>query len=788
MANVPSTRAVPPERRAAPTSFPPETGRSRRALWTTFAVLGVILTGYLLAVLLRGEDAYSTWLDGWVICGIELVASALCLARGFGRQSGRPAALALGCSLLAWTLGDIITTAESIGGVTPPSPSVADLSYLAFYPLAYVAVIFFVRGEIRTLTISNWLDGIIAGLGAAAVCGAFVFDRIMQQSGSSSLVTVTNLAYPVGDLLLLGLVIGGCVVLPGRRRAPWVLLASGIAVNVLGDTSNLLHGSFGATRIGFVMNAVGWPTATVLMSMAVWLRRRPVNPLMTERTSDFALPNLAAAAALGILVAGCVHSVSRVAIALAAATLVMVGVRLLLSVREIQALSHERHRQAVTDDLTGLSNRRYLFRVLDSFFAEGDDSLSADRTLAFLFVDLNHFKEVNDSFGHPAGDELLRQVGARLSSSLRHSDLLVRIGGDEFAVVLIDGDAQYARQVAARVTASLAEPFQLEVVSASISASIGIAMAPTDSTYSAGLVWCADVAMYRAKLGHIPFATFERALDEDGDQMQLLEELQQAINDGHLVLHYQPQLNLRTGEILTVEALLRWAHPRLGLLPPDNFLPLAQEAGLMETITEWVLDEALSQCVRWQNSGRPLTVAINVSPSTLLSSGFVDMVADRLKCSELPAEYLVLELTESAVISDFDACRRVITELRSRGVLVSIDDFGAGVTSLAYLGNLAVSELKLDRAFLIGLTGPTGADRDREADLVRSTIELGHSMGLRIVAEGIEDKVTLALLADLGCDFAQGYFISRPKPASAFNPQLRTHDRRALDRGADAAL
>jgi diguanylate cyclase (GGDEF)-like protein len=737
----------------------------------SFGFLGLVLVAYLVSLLIRPGDHYWTWLDGWVVCGVEFAGSLLCIAKGIVRRPGRVATLALGIGLLAWAIGDTVLTAQSIGGATPPSPSLADAFYLAFYPLAYVAVVLFMRAEVKQLSPPKWLDGIIAGLGAAAVCGAFAFHGILKDSGSSPLGTVTNLAYPVGDLLLLSLVIGGCAVLPGRRRAPWILLASGITLNVVGDTANLLQHSFGATRTGFIVNAIAWPTATVLMSLGVWLRTRPSNPLTPPKATGFSLPILAASAALVILVVGSVHSVSRVAIGLSAATLLVVGIRLLLSVREIQTLSHERHRQAVTDDLTGLSNRRHLFRVLDSFFTESDDTLTPGRSLAFLFIDLNHFKEVNDSFGHPAGDELLRQVGARLSSSLRESDLLVRIGGDEFAVVLIDGDAAYAQAVAQRVTASLAEPFVLEVVSASISASIGIAMAPADATYGAGLVWCADVAMYRAKLGNIPFATFERALDEEGDQMRLLEELQAGIAQGHLVLHYQPQLTLRTGEILAVEALLRWAHPRLGLLPPDNFLPIAEEAGLMGSITEWVLDESAAQCTAWREAGRPLAVAVNVSPSTLLAPGFVEMVRSHLERHDLPAESLVLELTESGVIGDLDSARRVIAALQALGVLVSIDDFGAGVTSLAYLSSLAVSELKLDRAFLAGLLG---SDSERECDLVRSTIELGHAMGLRIVAEGIEDRATLELLSKLGCDVAQGYFISRPKPATelVFRPQF----------------
>jgi diguanylate cyclase (GGDEF)-like protein len=397
--------------------------------------------------------------------------------------------------------------------------------------------------------------------------------------------------------------------------------------------------------------------------------------------------------------------------------------------------------------------------------------------LAFLFVDLNHFKEINDSFGHPAGDELLKQLGARLAASLRNTDLLVRIGGDEFAVVLVDGDADYANEVAERLTASLCEPFRLDVVSATISASIGIAMAPADATDSAALVWCADAAMYRAKQGSTSFTSYEQNLDDERDQMRLLDEMRAALDKHHLVLHYQPQLDLRSGEILAVEALVRWNHPRLGLLPPDKFLPLAEEAGLMREVTKWVLEEAAVQCAAWRASGRPLIVAVNISPTNLLEPGFVQMVKDQLAGNDLPPDALVLEITETCAISEFETARRVIEELQNLGISVSIDDFGAGVTSLAYLSSLAVRELKLDRTFIQGLEG---IDNARELDLVRSTIELGHAMGLRIVAEGIEDSETLDLLNELGCDSAQGYVISRPKPASelAFRSKLGAANRR----------
>jgi diguanylate cyclase (GGDEF)-like protein len=496
--------------------------------------------------------------------------------------------------------------------------------------------------------------------------------------------------------------------------------------------------------------------------MSVWLRPRPSNPLTPQKPGTFLIPGLSAGCALVILFVGNLHAVSRIALDLATATLLLVGIRLVLSVREMRALSQERRHQSVTDDLTGLGNRRRLLTVLDAFFADYDATAAQPRFLAFLFIDLNHFKEINDTFGHPAGDMLLKQLGPRLSACLREADLLIRLGGDEFVVLLIDGDAEYAAAVAQRLTEGLAEPFVLDRMQAAISASIGIAFAPTDATDGAGLLWCADIAMYRAKLGSVPFAIYQPDLDKTGDRLLLLEELQTAIEQRQLVLHYQPQLDLRTGKIVAVESLLRWVHPRLGIVPPLEFLPFAEEAGLMQSITSLVLSDALAQCAAWRSAGNLLTVSVNISATNLLDPQFTDLVRGLLVSNAVPAEALVLEITETSVISDFDESQRVIQELWDLGVVVSIDDFGAGFTSLAHLSGLAVKELKLDRSFIAKLAA---ADGGRDLALVRATIDLGHALGLRIVAEGIEDKATLELLSDFGCDLGQGYLINIPKPA-----------------------
>jgi diguanylate cyclase (GGDEF)-like protein len=643
---------------------------------------------------------------------------------------------------------------------------------LTFYPLTYVALVLLLRREATSFSVSTWLDGAIAGLGAAAVCAAFAFHSVLLDAGGSTLSVATNLAYPIGDVLLLVMVVGGTAIMPGRTSVSWLMLAGGFAIVVAGDTSDLFSSSIGATHFGSLANAVGWPTYALLASMAVWLPKTPPEQLLERRPPGFVLPALASTAALVVLFVGSLRHVTGVSVGLALATLVAAGVRSGLTFGALRRLTEERQMQAVTDQLTGLLNRRALFHTLDVLLAENPEAGSAPKSLSFLFIDLNRFKEVNDSFGHAAGDDLLRQLGARLIGSLRSTDLFVRLGGDEFAVVLPDSDADYAVMVAQRLASRLEETFYIDGVRARIGASIGIAVAPRDATNAADLVRCADLAMYRAKLAGQDFAIFQSDLDGDGDKLLLAEELHVAIEQHELVLHYQPQADVSTGTIVSVEALLRWPHPRLGFVPPPAFLTLAEESDLMGPLTEMVLGDALAQCAAWRTAGESVTVSVNVSPTNLLDPDFIAMVKRALHRNGLPPQALVLEITETSAISDLDRSKAIIEELHNFGVIVSVDDFGAGFTSLAYLGSLAVGELKLDRSFITELATAVGG---RDVALVQSTIELAHSLGLRVVAEGVEDVETLDLLRNLGCDLAQGYLISKPKPADRLDLRATNH-------------
>jgi diguanylate cyclase (GGDEF)-like protein len=731
-----------------------------RRVWAIYAAMGVVLMVYIAVLAVRPPQEQWTIIDGWGVAGFELLAAALCVAAGWKVRPRSPVPIILGAAIACWSLGDFLLTIESLGGATPPSPSLADAFYLPFFPLCYVALMLFVREQARGLTVADWLDGAVTGLGAAAVCAAFAFSMIEQTTGNTALGTGVNLAYPIGDVLLLLMLAAAATVMPLRWRGPWLLLAVGIAVNVFGDTANLFQPNVGSTSVGNAIDSAAWPISTLLMSMAMWLRPVAPDPLRPRRQQGFLLPGLAAAAGLGVLFTQTLHPLNRIATALATATLVLVVLRTWLSVRELRAQHRERQHQSLTDHLTGVANRRQLFDVLDAVFGADAQERPA---VAFLFIDLNGFKQVNDAFGHPVGDKVLQRIGARLSRALDGSGLLARVGGDEFAVVLVGHSAEQASEVALRLSTRLDEPMHIDAATVRIGATIGIARFPGDARDSGALMSCADMAMYRAKLAGARVASYDPTFGGDGDRLQLADDLSAAIDSNSLVLHYQAQLDLHTRQVATVEALVRWAHPALGLISPLSFLPLAAEAGLMGKVTDWVLDQALAQCATWRRHGHQLRVSVNVSAGDLLDPGFPDLVSSVLRTHGLPTASLLLEITETSIIEEFDRASAAVSRLRELGVGVSIDDFGAGFTSLAYLNRLEVGEVKLDRSFIAPLAG--GA-RTRTADLVGATIDLGHALGLRVVAEGVEDEATLELMVELGCDVAQGYAIGKPLPAA----------------------
>jgi diguanylate cyclase len=457
---------------------------------------------------------------------------------------------------------------------------------------------------------------------------------------------------------------------------------------------------------------------------------------------------------------------SLITIALGLAGVVLMGavVRMGLSLHQQRSLSASHQHEASTDELTGLGNRRHLLHELEralTALSQGDGDV---RSLALLLIDLDHFKEINDSFGHQTGDALLRQIGPRIRQIVRRNDLVARLGGDEFAVLLYGADTHKATTVAERISSLLTEPIDVSTASLHVGASIGVALAPDHALSAADLIHCADTAMYRAKTERGSFEVYEVALDDEADRCALIEDLRMAMANEGLALHYQPEIDLRTGEVVTVEALLRWRHPTLGHIPPEHLLALAHESGLLHSLATWVFEQAVADCAQWWHAGNRAAVAVNLLASDLLDSSLPQRVNELLTRAGLPTSALVLEITEGTVMADLTRSKRVIEKLADSGILVSVDDFGTGFSSLAHLNELAVGELKLDRTFTSCLQAgePTG----RDEDIVRSIIRLGHAFGLRVVAEGIERLSFIGELTALGCDIGQGYAIQAPCPAA----------------------
>ena len=379
----------------------------------------------------------------------------------------------------------------------------------------------------------------------------------------------------------------------------------------------------------------------------------------------------------------------------------------------------------------------------------------------FLLIDLDRFKEVNDTLGHDHGDALLCDVAERLGAAVRDGDTLARLGGDEFAVLLADlPDRAAATQLASRLLDSLRQPFVVRGVMIQLEASVGVALCPDHGTDVTTLMQRADVAMYEAKREQDGVRLYDPTRDPYSPaRLERLGELRHALVSDELVLHYQPKIAVTGGAVTGVEALVRWQHPRHGLLAPAEFLPLAERTGMMGDLTRWVVDAALAQACVWQEQGIELPIAINLAAANILDVSLPDAVAERLAHYGLPGERLTCELSEHTVMADPRRAGEVLDRLRALGVRLSLDDFGTGHASLSYLKRLPLDEVKIDRAFVAGIVGDVN-----DALIVRSTIDLARNLGLEVVAEGVEEADVLLRLRSLRCHEAQGFHIARPLP------------------------
>jgi diguanylate cyclase (GGDEF)-like protein len=436
------------------------------------------------------------------------------------------------------------------------------------------------------------------------------------------------------------------------------------------------------------------------------------------------------------------------------------------AVSSFRASQSQLQKAALTDGLTGLPNRT----LLSDRISQGIHTANrAGKSAAVLMVDLDRFKEVNDTLGHHKGDLVLIEAGHRLTQAVRAADSVARLGGDEFAVYLDSLDrGEDALVTAERIVRTIAEPFVIDGLPIQIGASVGVATYPAHADDSDALMQYADVAMYHAKRARCGYRLYDSRRDDHSERrLQVAAELNAAITDHRLVVHYQPKIDLLTGATNGVEALVRWNHPTLGLILPDEFISIAEDTGLITALTSDVLGQALEQCRAWLDAGAPHTVAVNLSARCLVGDDLPDTVAAALHKWGLNGDALMLEITETAIIDDEHHAAAILEALHQLGVRLSIDDFGTGYFSMTGLRNLPIDEIKIDQSFVSTMTS-----EQKDAFIVRSTIALGHNLGLRVVAEGVEEPSTLDELRALGCDSAQGFLISRPLPAQDLMPWL----------------
>ena len=419
-------------------------------------------------------------------------------------------------------------------------------------------------------------------------------------------------------------------------------------------------------------------------------------------------------------------------------------------------------RQATYDVLTDLPNRVLLFERLEKAI----DSARRDRAIvALLVMDLDRFKEINDTFGHHFGDMILKQIAIRLRSQLYPSDTLARLGGDEFGIVLTRaGDSSDVAGLARRILDSLEQPFAIDGHLLEVGASIGIALYPTQGTDARTLMRRADAAMYAAKGTNVGYAFHnEEHESHTPEQLALIVEMRGAMERDEFQLYYQPKLHLKSGLMTRAEVLIRWQHPKRGLLQPVSFIPIAERTGLIKPMTDWIIDRMLRQCREWHDIGAPVHVAVNISAKSLQEQTLPAKIQAALDKWNMDPRFLKVEITESSIMADPAHALAITSMLQSMGVRLSLDDFGTGFSSLTTLRQLPIDELKIDKSFVMGMSASEG-----DATIVRTMIDLAHNLGKQVCAEGVEDELTWKRLGDMGCDLAQGYWISKPLPADEF--------------------
>ena len=730
-------------------------------------VQSLLMVLYSVLLLVPDVPMHDSIRDGLLGNLVFVLPAVVMLARGWYFPDDRGWSWCLAAAVVSFLAGNLIYVFWVVQLDVPPFPSWADAGFLSLFPFVIMAILLSMRERVGRLRGAVLLDGLACGL-AAALAASFAVLPLMHTFGGGPVQVVVATTYPAGDVVIIAMVIGVLVATGGRPGSFYAYLAVGLGVFALADVVYGYRVANDTYAVGTPLDAL-WAVGATLMAHGAW-RPRAERVLAGVGLSSLWVISVSSLVATGVLVVGSQVTLPLVIIVLAVATLLASAARTAVSFARVRDMAVIR-RQAMTDDLTGVANRRALCELIDLSL----ESRDSGGVVGLALLDLDRFKEVNDSLGHQVGDRLLQVVSGRLTTALTAIDpemMLARLGGDEFAILAphaVDADAVVA--TVELVLEALLEPVPLEgSMSVHVRASTGVALAPGHAETRSDLLRCADLAMYAAKRSSGEVRLFQPEMSTGTrERLRLAEDLHRAIRQRELVVHYQPQVDL-LGNVRGVEGLVRWDRPGKGLMMPDSFLPVAEDHLLMPSVTSIVLDIVLSDAASLRWAGHVLSVAVNLSVGDLLDERLPDVVRAKLDEHGVRAADLTLEITETNVMSDPLMAQATLERLRALGVQLSVDDYGTGHCSLAYLRSLPVQELKLDRSFVTGM-----ALDEKAAAIVRSSVDLAHSLGMRMVAEGVEDARAADLLAAAGCDLAQGWYFARPMPVSDLLEWLQLH-------------
>lgn len=678
---------------------------------------------------------------------LVLVARVVVAATRRGRRGAGLWALAAG--LLLWAAGSAVLNSSTQAGATD-FPGPGEWFFIAAY-VGFSGFLVLDRSGAVPLLGSGVLDGLVIVGGTACVAIVALLTPFAADA-QDTLPLLIALIYPLLDITLLLLVVSQAVL--GQR--PWnrktLALGTTFVVLAFADATLVASANSGSYQSWLIVD-LAWCLGFILFVDAATKQGAERAPDTEGPTHPGAVPVvMAAALALATLLPQQATGIRLLVVVPAVITLVAAGMRLVLALRQSQQLN-EALRLSRTDDLTGLPNRRVLNARID---------LEADRSgpLSLMLLDLDGFKEINDTLGHAAGDAVLKALANRIQATGHQSLLVVRLGGDEFAVLNAADDTLWLMEQALRIRDSVRKPIRVDGLEVSLDVSIGIAIRDDRLTTAGDLLRQADVAMYQAKAGRAGVLVYDAERDEfSRERLRIAEELRRGIDDGEIVVWYQPKVDAATGEPKGVEALVRWAHPTDGLLAPGVFLPAARRAGLMAQLTRAVLTRVVQDVTTWRAAGISVQAAVNVAPAELLAASVMDDLFTLVRTAGLPRGSLLLEVTEDSFLADPVHARTVIEAIEREGLEVSIDDYGTGFSSLSYLRDLPIQELKIDRSFVADILQDS-----RNEMIVRTTITLARGLGLRSVAEGVENAEIAQRLTELGADVLQGYHFARPMP------------------------